>query len=115
METRAEQRLPTPKEAIDIGKSIPNSSKKGHLPNILADSVKSHNKDYIVSLECIQKTGLPLDILRQWLGAEKCSTNSMWRKKEQQKFGPICIMENGNLKVTKPWRYIAIEIVKNNI
>ena len=115
METRAEQRLPTPKEAIDIGKSIPNSSKKGHLPNILADSVKSHNKDDIVSQEWIQKTGLPLHILRQWLGAEECATNSMWRKKEQQKFGPICIMENGNLKVTKPWRYIAIEIVKNNI
>ena len=26
METRAEQRLPTPQEAIDIGKSIPNMS-----------------------------------------------------------------------------------------
>lgn len=113
MDTRNEQILPNQEEIEKISKSIKHNTIKGHLPNMLADSVKLHDKDFIISQECIEKTGLPMIILEQWLTGE--GTSNPWRKKDQEKFGPICIMENGNLKVTKPWRYIAIQIVKNNI
>jgi hypothetical protein len=114
METRAEQLLPTPQETQKIAKSCIKDSKKGHLPKFLNNAVENHKKGFSISLECIKETGLTKHSVSMWTGAKECPTNP-WRKKDQQKFGPICIMENGNLTVTKPWRYIAIEIVKNNI
>jgi hypothetical protein len=113
MDAPNEQILPNQEEIEKIAESIKHNTIKGHLPNMLADSVKSYDNGFIISQECINQTGLPMVMLKQWLTGE--TNTNPWRPNDQIKFGPICMMENGTLKVTKPWRHIAIQIVKNSI